>query len=81
MLTGYAEAEAGHSPTGVVEIQPQQRLLRDGPQYSEAVLPPQQSLFRRITKYPALEHYNRLIFLAAVVNQSDPTAIRQGDER
>ena len=68
MLTGYAEAEAGHSPTGVVEIQPQQRLLRDGPQYSEAVLPPQQSLFRRITKYPALEHYNRLIFLAAVVN-------------
>ena len=58
MLKGYAGAGLPHQPRDA-------ELSR---QETNTELPPQQSLWRRIWTHPKMMHYNRLIFLVAVIN-------------
>ncbi|MFZ0544955.1 MAG: hypothetical protein WAM60_05935 [Candidatus Promineifilaceae bacterium] len=67
MLESYADVKL--SPKQIEIELP--RRPKEKPVHQEAektTLPPQQPLLRRLGKHPTFMHYNRLIFLVAVIN-------------
>jgi hypothetical protein len=68
MLKSYVDVRQQPKRIDIKFPRRQKETAKPAGKHEKITLPPQQSLLKRLGKHPKFMHYNRLIFLVAVIN-------------